>query len=57
LREEAQMSIFKWDVVYGGKTPPPGAALAPDERLSWGRTADTPAPRHAAERPQDGSQA
>ena len=30
---------FGWKVVYGGKTPPPGAAVAPDERLSWGRTA------------------
>jgi len=28
-----------WKLVYGGKTPPPGAAVAPDERLSWGRTA------------------
>jgi uracil-xanthine permease len=28
-----------WKVVYEGKTPPPGAAVAPDERLSWGRTA------------------
>ena len=27
-----------WTVVYEGKTPPPGAAVAPDERLSWGRT-------------------
>src|SRR4051794_32660074 len=27
-----------WKVVYGGRTPPPGAAVAPDERLSWGRT-------------------
>jgi uracil-xanthine permease len=27
-----------WKVVHGGKTPPPGAAVAPDERLSWGRT-------------------
>jgi uracil-xanthine permease len=27
-----------WKLVYGGKTPPPGAAVAPDERLSWGRT-------------------
>ena len=27
-----------WKVVYDGKTPPPGAAVAPDERLSWGRT-------------------
>jgi uracil-xanthine permease len=29
---------FGWNVVYEGKTPPPGAAVAPDERLSWGRT-------------------
>ncbi|MGI8578320.1 MAG: uracil-xanthine permease family protein [Nocardioidaceae bacterium] len=27
-----------WKVVYGGRTPPPGQAVAPDERLSWGRT-------------------
>src|SRR3954451_24151517 len=27
-----------WKVVYDGKTPPAGAAVAPDERLSWGRT-------------------
>ncbi|MGI8992795.1 MAG: uracil-xanthine permease family protein [Nocardioidaceae bacterium] len=27
-----------WKVVHGGKTPPPGEAVAPDERLSWGRT-------------------
>src|SRR3954471_2627206 len=27
-----------WKVVYDGKTPPPGAAVAPDERLSWPRT-------------------
>ncbi len=27
-----------WKVVYGGRTPPPGKAVAPDERLSWGRT-------------------
>src|SRR3954454_13936520 len=27
-----------WKVVYGGRTPPPGEAVAPDERLSWGRT-------------------
>jgi uracil-xanthine permease len=33
------MSLFKWDVVYDGKTPPPGAAVGPKERLSWGRTA------------------
>src|SRR5512134_3223178 len=29
---------FGWKVVYDGKTPPPGAAVAPDQRLSWGRT-------------------
>ncbi len=28
-----------WKVVHGGRTPPPGEAVAPDERLSWGRTA------------------
>jgi uracil-xanthine permease len=27
-----------WQLVHGGKTPPPGEAVAPDERLSWGRT-------------------
>jgi uracil-xanthine permease len=27
-----------WKLVYDGKTPPLGAAVAPDERLSWGRT-------------------
>lgn len=30
---------FGWKVVHGGKTPPPGEAVAPEERLSWGRTA------------------
>jgi uracil-xanthine permease len=30
---------FGWKVVYDGKTPPLGAAVAPDERLSWPRTA------------------
>ncbi|MDQ1666676.1 MAG: hypothetical protein QOH75_2707, partial [Actinomycetota bacterium] len=29
---------FKWDVVYGGKTPPPGEVVRPGERLSWPRT-------------------
>ncbi|MGH3386175.1 MAG: solute carrier family 23 protein, partial [Nocardioidaceae bacterium] len=28
-----------WKVVYGGKTPPPGEVVRPDERLSWARTA------------------
>ncbi len=32
------MSMFKWDLVYGGKTPPPGEAVGPQERLSWPRT-------------------
>ena len=27
-----------WNVVHDGKTPPPGQAVAPDERLSWPRT-------------------
>src|SRR5436190_746614 len=31
--------MFKWDVVYDGKTAPPGAAVGPMQRLSWGRTA------------------
>ncbi|MEO9223245.1 MAG: solute carrier family 23 protein, partial [Mycobacteriaceae bacterium] len=31
--------MFKWEVVYGGKTPPPGASVGPMQRLSWGRTA------------------
>ncbi|HEX6578526.1 MAG TPA: solute carrier family 23 protein [Jiangellaceae bacterium] len=29
---------FDWKVVHGGKTPPPGEVVRPDERLSWGRT-------------------
>ncbi len=29
---------LRWKVVYDGKTPPPGAVVRPDERLSWGRT-------------------
>src|SRR5436190_21636965 len=32
------MALLGWRVVHGGKTPPPGAVVAPDERLSWGRT-------------------
>ena len=31
------MSMFKWEVVDGGKTPPP-EAVAPNQRLGWGRT-------------------
>jgi uracil-xanthine permease len=30
---------FSWQVVYGGKTPPPGQVVRPGERLSWPRTA------------------
>ncbi|MEP6814717.1 MAG: solute carrier family 23 protein [Marmoricola sp.] len=33
------MSMFNWEVVHGGKTPPPGEAVGPMQRLSWGRTA------------------
>jgi xanthine/uracil permease len=29
---------FGWKLYAGGKTPPLGAAVAPDERLSWPRT-------------------
>ena len=32
------MAAFGWRVVYGGKTPPPGGVVRPDERLSWPRT-------------------
>ena len=32
------MSIFAWDVHGDGKTIKPGAVVAPEERLSWGRT-------------------
>jgi xanthine/uracil permease len=34
---EAGMAL-SWKLVYDGKTPPIGEAVAPDERLSWGRT-------------------
>jgi uracil-xanthine permease len=33
------MSIFSWEVVHDGKTPPPGESVGPLQRLSWGRTA------------------
>jgi uracil-xanthine permease len=29
---------FNWEVVHGGKTPPPGEVVRPNERLSWPRT-------------------
>src|SRR5437762_6438961 len=32
------MSLLEWKVVHGGRTPPPGAVVRPDERLSWPRT-------------------
>jgi len=32
--EEATMSAFGWKLAYGGKTPPPGGVVKPDERLS-----------------------
>ena len=31
-------SAISWDVVHNGKTPPPGAVVRPNERLSWPRT-------------------
>jgi xanthine/uracil permease len=31
------MSMFNWTLVHGGRTPPPGAVVAPDERLSTPR--------------------
>jgi len=32
------MALLQWRVVHGGKTPPPGEVVRPDERLSWPRT-------------------
>ena len=32
------MALLAWRVVYGGRTPPPGEVVRPDERLSWPRT-------------------
>src|SRR6266542_1908999 len=32
------MAAFGWNLVYGGKTPPPGEVVRPGERLSWPRT-------------------
>jgi uracil-xanthine permease len=31
------MSAFGWNLVYNGRTPPPGAVVRPGERLSWWR--------------------
>lgn len=39
IPEETIMSMFTWKVVYDGKTPPPGKAVGPQERMSWARTA------------------
>ncbi|MBD8868613.1 uracil-xanthine permease family protein [Nocardioides donggukensis] len=30
--------MFQWELVHGGKTPPPGESVGPMQRLSWGRT-------------------
>lgn len=32
------MSAFGWQLYGDGRTPPPGAVVRPDERLSWPRT-------------------
>ena len=32
------MALLGWKEVHGGKAPPPGEVVRPDERLSWGRT-------------------
>jgi uracil-xanthine permease len=32
------MPALGWKVVHGGKTPPPGEVVRPEERLSWPRT-------------------
>ena len=32
------MAAFGWNLVHGGKTPPPGEVVRPGERLSWPRT-------------------
>ena len=32
------MALLSWRVVHGGRTPPPGEVVRPDERLSWPRT-------------------
>ncbi len=32
------MALLEWRVVHGGKTPPPGEVVRPNERLSWPRT-------------------
>ena len=31
------MSMFSWQLVHGGRTPPPGEVVRPDQRLSTPR--------------------
>ncbi|HEX2361951.1 MAG TPA: hypothetical protein VHI11_07760 [Jiangellaceae bacterium] len=38
LADKGTAMALDWKVVHGGKTPPPGEVVRPDERLSWGRT-------------------
>ena len=33
------MTMFSWKLVHGGKTPPAGEVVRPDERLGWGQMA------------------
>ncbi|MDT4946711.1 MAG: hypothetical protein QOH14_3444, partial [Pseudonocardiales bacterium] len=33
------MAGFGWKLVYGGRTPPAGEVVRPDERLGWGQMA------------------
>jgi uracil-xanthine permease len=32
------MSMFRWELVHSGKTPPPGEAVGPMQRMNWWRT-------------------
>ena len=34
----SSFGLFRWSIHGDGKTIQPGAVVAPDERLSWGRT-------------------
>src|SRR5690554_2017696 len=38
IRSTPMSGMFSWKVVHDGKTPPPGEAVGPHERMSWGRT-------------------
>src|SRR5436309_13611037 len=33
------MALLSWQLVHGGKTPPPGEVVRPGERLGWGQMA------------------